>query len=427
VGPARGPSAAVRSNRQFFLPLAGLVLLGVVIRVVYTSSVAPWPPKGLTDEYYYSLLPSLIVHGRGFIDPIQNILLHREMVSAQHAPLYPIALTGLYELGGTGEEAQRLLGSVFGAGTIIVLALLGRRAGGERVGLVAAGIGAVYPMLVTADGALMSESLYGFLIGLTLVAAFRLRDVLSVGRAALLGVAAGLAALTRAEGALLLPLLLVPMLRRPGGVRVAIAACLTMLVVIAPWTVRNALVFHRFVPIANDEGITLAGANCQPTYYGDQVGSWRPGLPCTKPYPGNEAAVSSRQQSDGLHYAEHHLARLPIVILAREGREWSLFRPGTDDGRSASIEKLGIRVYYLLALLAFYGFVLLRRRHGPTWILTAPIVLVTITAALIYGAARFREPAELSIVVLAAVAVDQLWRLVGARRARRSHQALDGS
>ena len=75
-------------------------------------------------------------------------------------------LTGLYELGGTGQEAQRLLGSLFGAGTIVTLAVLGRRVGGDRVGLIAAAVAAVYPMLITADGALMSESLYGFLVAL---------------------------------------------------------------------------------------------------------------------------------------------------------------------------------------------------------------------------------------------------------------------
>jgi 4-amino-4-deoxy-L-arabinose transferase-like glycosyltransferase len=420
---ATAPSAAVRPDRRFVIGVAGLVLLGAVIRVAYTVWIAPWPPRALTDELYYSLLPSLLAHGGGFTDPLQRILLGRMVVTAQHAPLYPLVLTGLYELGGTGQEAQRLLGSLFGAGTIIVLALLGRRVGGQRVGLVAAAIGALYPMLVTADGALMSESLYGFLIGCTLLAAFRLRDVAGNGRAALLGATAGLAALTRPEGALLLPLLLVPMVRRPGGVRTAAVSVLTLLVVLTPWTVRNALVFHRFVPISNDGGITIAGANCQQTYFGDQMGSWHPGLPCTKSYPGDEVAVSSHLEHDGLHYAEHHLGRLPLVILAREGREWSLFRPATDTGRSGSVETLGILVYYFLALGAIYGFILLRRRRVPTWFLTAPVVLVTVTAALTFGAARFREPAELSLVVLAAVAVEHLWRLVGTRGRRAIHSS----
>lgn len=110
--------------------------------------------------------------------------------TAQHAPFYPLMLTGLCELGGSGEQAQRLLGTAFGAGTIIALGCLGRRVAGDRVGLVAAGLAAVYPMLVTADGALSSESLYGFLVAVTLLAADRCRGATR----GVVGAAAGLAA-----------------------------------------------------------------------------------------------------------------------------------------------------------------------------------------------------------------------------------------
>ena len=45
----------------------------------------------------------------------------------------------------------------------MIVALLGRRLAGERAGLIAAGIAAIYPTLIAADGALMSETLYGLL------------------------------------------------------------------------------------------------------------------------------------------------------------------------------------------------------------------------------------------------------------------------
>lgn len=403
--------------RTFPVALAALVLLGVLIRVGYTIWIAPWPPRALTDEYYYSYLPSLIAHGAGIIDPLK-IFQGRHDQTALHAPLYPFFLTGLYELGGTGQEAQRLLGSLFGAGTIIVLAFLGRRVAGDRVGLIAAAVAAVYPMLITADGALMSESLYGFLVALALLAAVRCRDTPHWRWGAALGAVAGLAALTRGEGFLLLLLLLIPIARTPGGVRTAGVALLTMLVVVAPWTVRNAVVFDRFVLVSNDLGITIAGANCAVTYGGGGVGSWFPGAPCTRAYPGNEAAVSARYQADGLHYAQHHLGRLPVVLLAREARVWGLLQPGlTDDGRNGTAERLGMLAYYALALLAIAGVLILRRRGRPLGILLTPFALVTIVVAGTFGLIRFREAAELSLVILSAVTIDQLWTMVSARRA----------
>ena len=45
-----------------------------------------------------------------------------------------------------------------------------------------------------------------------------------------------------------------------------------------------------------------------------------------------------------------------------------------------------------------------------TWILVAPFVIVAVTALPTYGNLRFREPAEMSLVVLAAVGLDALWR-----------------
>jgi ABC-type Fe3+-siderophore transport system permease subunit len=72
---------------------------------------------------------------------------------------------------------------------------------------------------------------------------------------------------------------------------------------------------------------------------------------------------------------------------------------------------VGAALLFVLVPLAVYGFMLLRRRGVPVWILTAPFITVTLTTLLAYGSARFRHSAELPLVVLAAVALDQLLRL----------------
>ena len=62
----------------------------------------------------------------------------------------------------------------------------------------------------------------------------------------------------------------------------------------------------------------------------------------------------------------------------------------------------------------------LRRRRAVVWPLLVPFALVTLISAFGYGTIRFRVPAEVSIVVLAAVAIDALWRR---RRSRQDHEA----
>jgi 4-amino-4-deoxy-L-arabinose transferase-like glycosyltransferase len=400
--------------RGFGARLGLLVGLGVLIRVTYTVLVAPWPPKALTDEVYFNIVPHLVADGRGFIQPVLAIV-GRSVPTAAHPPLYPVLLAGLAKLGGTGDVAQRLTGSVFGAGTIVAVALLARRIAGDRAALIAAAIAALYPIFITADGALMSESLYGLLVAVSLLAAYRLVEAPTPGRAVVLGVTLGLAALTRGEAILLLLLLLIPVARRPRGLRTAAIACVTALAVLTPWTVRNQIVFHQFVPIATDSGTAIGGANCPPVYYGSGIGGWY--LFCTKPSSNNEAVQTARDRSAGVHYAVHHLTRLPLVFAARLLRVWGVYQPfKTDNGRSPAVEDIGVVTYWLLIPLAIYGFVLLRRRQMSTWLLIAPCVAVSLTALLAYGIQRFREPADISLVVLAAIALDQFSTRLGSRR-----------
>ena len=112
------------------------------------------------------------------------------------------------------------------------------------------------------------------------------------------------------------------------------------------------------------------------------------------------------------------------MLLAREARVWGLLQPGlTDDGRNGTAERLGMLAYYVLALLAIAGVLILRRRGRPVWVLVTPFVLVLIVAAGTFGLIRFREAAELSLVILSAVTLDQLWTTVSARRSARPHPA----
>ena len=108
------------------------------------------------------------------------------------------------------------------------------------------------------------------------------------------------------------------------------------------------------------------------------------------------------------------------MIAARIGRSFELFRPAQQwtmeaafEGRSLTVEKIGVLVYYVVALLAIAGAVILRRRHGPWLVLLAPLALVLFVSITAYGFTRFRVGAEPALIVLAAVTLDALlarWR-----------------
>lgn len=402
---------------RFGLWLAAIVALGVALRALQTLLVAPWPPGIFNDEAYYGTLAQLVADGEGFVRPAEFYRDHVSLPTAERAPLFTTLVAGLYKLGFDGGDG-RLIGLLTGGGTIAALGLLGRRLAGDRAGLLAAGVAALYPAMIAADGAMMTESTYGLFAGLSLLAAYRLVDAPSLGRAVLLGVLVGIAAHARAEALLLLPLLLVPLIRRPGGVKAAAAVCVAFALVLVPWTVRNWSAFDRPVLIATEGGETLAGANCHNTYYGERIGTWDVNCAAFSG-SGNEAAELNERGRDGIRYALEHAERLPLVAGARVARTWGLWRPfAVPEGRRAWVQQLGAALYVVLIGLAVYGFVLLRRRRVPVWILMAPFITVTATALLAYGSIRFRHSAELPLVVLAAVAIDRL--LPSSTRERRA-------
>jgi 4-amino-4-deoxy-L-arabinose transferase-like glycosyltransferase len=377
----------------------------VALRLVHVLAIAP-STAIFTDGYFFHWVGRAVAEGHGYVNPTELFFHGHSVPTATHPPLYTLVIAAVTKLGITGDEAQRALGCVFGAVTIALVGLLGRRVAGAAVGLVAAALAACHPLLIAADGALMSETLYGLLIALVLLAAYRLRDEPSTWRAVALGAAIGLAALTRPEALLLLPLLLVPRWRWFA------VACVATALVVLPWTIRNWAAFDRPVLVSTNDGVTLAGSNCGPAYHGRDIGSFT--TSCIEPvtHPGDEARQAAVYRSDAASYAADHAGRVPVVVAVRVLRLWGLYQPTRlaydAQNRSRAVQEAGVLYSYVLIVLALFGAVALRRRREPLAILLAPILLVTITCALTYGGLRLRHAAEIPLVLLAAVGAEQL-------------------
>ncbi len=412
--------------RGFGPQLAAIAAAGLAVRLVYALAVAP-DPAFLSDANYFHLLANLVGDGKGFVHPFTLATRGVTTPTAEHPPLYTLVLAGGSVLGGTSLDVHRVITCVIGTGTVVAVGFLGRRAGGERVGLVAAGIAAVYPLLWVADGSLMSESLYGLTIAVTLLCALRVLERPTLGRAAALGVATALATLTRGEALLLVPILLIPATWR-GGAQPILAGLVAFALVLVPWSVRNYSAFDRPVLVSNNTGSLLAGANCADTYHGRLLGEWSVACLSYPPEEG-EGETATRLRKKGTDYIGGHSKRFVVVGFVRVLRTWDLFRPrqqielSGQEARDTRVERIGLIVYYLLAPVAIAGAVLLRRRRSTLLVLLAPPVLVTVMSFFGYGITRFRMAAEISIVVLAAVALVALADHLRARRTRASRSA----
>jgi 4-amino-4-deoxy-L-arabinose transferase-like glycosyltransferase len=415
-----------RHPSPFVVRLALIAAAGLAVRVAYTLLIAK-DTSGIGDFFFYHGQANLLAEGKGFVHPL-FYLDGITAPSAEHPPLWPVVLSVTSLLGGTGFEAHRLTGCVLGALAIVVVGLLGRRAGGERVGLLAAGIAAVYPTLVAADGSLMSETLYGLLVGMGLLVALRVADDPRLPLAGALGALIGLAALTRAEALLFLPLLALPvcLAQRPRRARLGalLAACLAAAVVIAPWTIRNWSAFDQPVLISVNDSTVLAGANCDQAYSGPDTGFWILGCLARRTPGGNEAKQAEIWRDQGRDYLADHLGELPRVATIRVLRTWDLWQPrrqvGFAEGRDRTVQEIGTGVYLLMLPLAVAGAVLLRRRHLLLYVLLAPALVASISSLAGYGLPRFRHAAELTLVVLVAFALERAAAAVREGRFSRS-------
>lgn len=424
--------------RSFAARLTVIVLLAFAGRCAYVLAVTQHQPDpDMTsprtgtvrsfDELYYQNGAERLSRGEGFKNPLLG---PPDQEAAYHPPMPSLVLAPVAWLTDGSALAMRLTMALAGAGVVAVIGLIGREAAGTRAGLVAAGTAAVYPNLWMNDGILLSETLATLGVAGTVLFAYRLLRRGSWVDGAAAGVWCGVGMLSRPESALLLPLLLIPVALRvqPRDAKrrlllcgVAIAATV---ITVAPWSAYNLSRFDKPVLISYGDGDSLIGANCRNSYRGPLFGlhDGTCGLgQGDSPEPSVKAA---EKRSIGLRYMRGHLDRVPVVMAARVGRMWGVYRPfqmislAQTEGRPRWASTTGWAMSFGLVGAAVFGARALRQTRRSLIPLLAPLVVVTLTAASFFGLMRFRAPAEPSIVVLAAVGVEALLVARTARRAR---------
>jgi hypothetical protein len=191
-----------------------------------------------------------------------------------YPPLYPYFIAGLHR-AFSGLSAILWVQAGVGALLVPAVARAGRLAFSPRVGLVAAVLAAFYPDLVWFSVHFWSETLFIVLLWWALERVLRSDAAPSTGAAAAGGLLWGLATLTRELTLYLAPFALLWLLRgelrRPSprlspAVRRALAFALGLVLTLLPWTARNAIVFHAFIPVSTMGGSNLWQGNVPLTH-----------------------------------------------------------------------------------------------------------------------------------------------------------------
>ena len=398
------------------LPLVHRILLitamclSAALVIAYALATRPNPLLG--DQAEYDVQARFFDQGKLWWS---QVVLGEPHATAWKAPLYPAWVGLWYELLGPGPTKVALVQGVLLAPlTVFLTWLLARRLFGLQVAAVSAIGIAVFPLSWEFFGLLYSEALA---IPLTLAILLLALDRPPPGipMAAGVGALTGVCILVRPTSFFLFALLVVAWIISSGwarGLRMSAVAIACAVLVVLPWTIRNAVVLDGFVPVSIQDAAAYGTFNEEAASDPARPYAWRP-LPEDAEQdlkvdpPSSEVEFRSRLQDRARDYIVEHPLSVPKAFFWNGlSRFWDVRRPSvaldeTDfDGRSRSVTAAGLVMYYVLLPLALFALWQLRKRRE----LLLPIVALALAASLVFtvqAGTRYRAPLEPLIVVLA--------------------------
>ncbi len=422
----------VARGRSWFFALIAIAGAGLAVRLVYVLAFKH-DLVLVGDGWYYHHAANLLADGKGFVSPNfeQFGFAVPKGPAADHPPGYIVALALPSLVGLDTTLAHQIWSCLIGTGAVVAVGSAGRVIAGPRGRADRRRLGRVLAQLLAQRRACDvgdADAAHGRAHGPCRLSVLAGTDRHAAG---VLGLAVAAFAFTRAEALLLVPLLVAPLAviatkrdwRRAGVL--ALVATGTIGLVLLPWFAHNERRFERPVFVSTSLGWTMQAGNCADTYRDFNLGFWSYKCADGPPIVGDASVrdVEYRDQRVGLHARSPE----PATLGDRrgEGRTFGFFRPDQqlhyDDfetTRDVPAGTVGLFLFYALVPASVIGAVILRERGVPILPLVSLVVMVAITVALTFGQTRYRASAEVSFVLLGAVAID-----AGIARARREKTA----
>ena len=398
------------------LPVLAVALIVRVGAGVWWQDRLPEQEKfGFPDSESYWLLAQRVADGEPYaLNPDRRVF---------RTPGYPVLLATLFRIAG-GEPPvfwARVLGAVLGTAAVAATGALAWQLFDRRSGLLALWAAALYPEAVAMSTFVLSEAPFVPLMLLQLLLATWAwrsdtpRAQLAWALAA--GATAGAATLMRPSWLLFTPLAAAVACldadQRLRAVRIGMGMLLALSLVMAPWWIRNAAVTGHFVPTTLQVGESLYdGWNPQATGASDMgfVDEFRrrlrqqdaeSGVPPRESGLCFEQRLDQRMRDAAWAWARAH----PLDALRLAGikflRIWNVWPndPQLGNWRFGLLVLVG---YVPLLLGGCYGAWRCAGRGWPYQLCFLPAIYFTALHMVFVGSIRYRQPAMLALLVLAA-------------------------
>lgn len=240
------------SFKDYFLANKVLIFILGFCFVLTAAYAFYFKIQPAVDARAYDRIAQNIAGGFGYRENLDKDLAY-DYAIARVGPLYEYFLAGIYKIFGHSYAAVWLIQALLhtlAAWFIYLTAFLVflNSDSRKKIAVLAAAIVAFYPDLIEISAMLMSETLYLFLLCLVLWLFFRYLANPGWGAMLILAVFLGLAVLARPPVIFFIPIILFYFLKKKQLLKAGIFL-IVLLIVFAPWTVRNYVVYQEFMPL----------------------------------------------------------------------------------------------------------------------------------------------------------------------------------
>jgi len=388
--------------------LALIIVAGLVLRA---AAIAGFQHSPESDELAYRSMALNLVRGNGIVDGMGN--------HAMYNVGYPLfVLAPVFFFLGENLLAARLVNLVLGGLAVALTYFVAKEAGAGRAGrLLAAAIWALYLPASVYGVYLFKENLMTPLMLGVVWCALRLLKESSHRIALACGALLGLLALTGNAALCLLGPVVVALAWVPAPVRQRSTLFVLMLAatiaVATPWMVRNLRVIGA--PVLNTNGgfNLYLGNNPAATGFFMSIGDTPRGDTWQALRKTGEVQASETLKVEAIAWIKEHPGQFVGLALKKAAYFWT---PPFHEGKGpASFVETAVRILWAIQFVALIAAALgslffASLRNRTLAVLWLGIACYTAVHMLFYVIFRYREPIMPLLGVIAALAVEALWR-----------------
>jgi 4-amino-4-deoxy-L-arabinose transferase-like glycosyltransferase len=409
----------MKLDTKHFLLFLGLVVLAFSIRwsvaIGWQSRLQDGQEFVFPDSHSYWYLADRLASGEPYEYGGPDFRVFR-------APGYPLFLAAILRHAPRPVPViwLRVAGAVLGALVVAEVMLLGRLLFDGRTSFVAGLMATFYPGAIGMSVFVLSEALFCPLMVAQLIAwtvAWRSSSTVSKQTAAIsTGVLAGLATLTRPSWLLFTPfaigLAITFSSQRRRHVSLSLTIMFAMCVTMTPWWIRNYQATGQFVPTTLQVGASLYdGLNPHATGGSDMrfAKVFYEQLKHEDEQHGEhesvfEVRLNNRLRDAAVSWAREHPAAVAQLMVTKFFRMWGVW-PHANELQHRLMRWLIAAGYVPLLACIFVGAWLFARRGWPYVVCLVPAAYFTGLHLIFVSSIRYRQPAILAAIVLAAGAV----------------------